>query len=101
MISYVEEKLNKIIVHNEKGERISDMSAQQNRIEGFSSDFFVIAKLNSNSIITYDEECKELARITGTRVEILGVAGQTFTTKKLNKITLYDQHCNMISQRSA
>lgn len=99
MISYVEMKLNKIIVYNEDGKRISEMPGTGNVIEGISSDFFLVRRLNS--IITYDENCDELARMTGTRVEILCAAGRTFTTKKLNKITLYDQRCLVINQRTA
>ena len=96
MLAYVENIGGTIRVYNEKSEKISRMQ-DDFQILGVASDFFVVR--DKNYIRTFNEDCKQIAKMQVPDYEDAIVAGQTFTLNMGSKIYTFDEECKVVSKR--
>jgi len=103
-ISYVEETKNWYYVYDEAGKKIGGLSRSSvGDLKGWGSDFFV-AKYYSY-YRNYDAKGKVLKAMNVSDVsdvgEIVGVSGNTITSRKGSWIFVWDKNGKKISSRSA
>ena len=80
-ISHIETTKNWYYIYDQDGKRIRTLSTSQGELKGYSSTFYVI-KQGTAFYITYDASGKRLHTFGASSIgEILGVAGDTFTSR--------------------
>ena len=80
-ISHIETTKNWYYIYDQNGKKIKTLSTSQGELKGYSSTFYII-KQGTAFYITYDVNGKRLHTFgAGSVGEILGVAGDTFTSK--------------------
>ena len=99
-ISHIETTKNWYYIYDQNGMKIKTLSASQGELKGYSSTFYIIKQ--GTSYITYDASGKRLHMFGTTSVgEILGVAGDTFTSRIGSWIYTWNKNGKKISTRAA
>ena len=100
-ISHIETTKNWYYIYDQNGKKIKTLSTSQGELKGYSSTFYVI-KQRSAFYVTYDVNGKRLHTFgAGSVGEILGVAGDTFTSKNGAWIYTWSKEGKKISTRAA
>ena len=100
-ISHIETTKNWYYIYDQNGKKIKTLSTSQGELKGYSSTFYII-KQGTAFYITYDVNGKRLHTFgTGSVREILGVAGDTFTSKNGAWIYTWSKEGKKISTRAA
>lgn len=99
-IAYVEATKNWYYVYDQKGRKLSSLSANNGELKGYSSTFYVIA--TKNWVYTYDAKSRKIATVSANNVgTVIGVAGDTFTSRNGSWIYIWDKNCKKVGTRSA
>ena len=100
-ISHIETTKNWYYIYDQDGKKIKTLSTNQGELKGYSSTFYII-KQGSAFYITYDVKGKRLYTFGASSVgEILGVAGDTFTSRNGAWIYTWSKEGKKISTRAA
>ena len=100
-ISHIETTKNWYYIYDQDGKKIRTLSTSQGKLEGYSSSFYII-KQGRAFFITYDVNGKRLHTFGASSVgEILGVAGDTFTSRMGSWIYTWTKDGKKKSTRSA
>ena len=100
-ISHIEITKNWYYIYDQNGKKIKALSTSQGELKGYSSTFYII-KQGSSFYITYDVKGKRLHTWGASSVgEILGVAGDTFTSRNGAWIYTWSKDGKKISTRAA
>ena len=100
-ISHIETTKNWYYIYDQDGKKIKTLSTSQGELKGYSSTFYII-KQGTAFYITYDVKGKRLHTWGVSSVgEILGVAGDTFTSRQGAWIYTWDKNGKKISTRAA
>ena len=100
-ISHIETTKSWYYIYDQNGKKIKTLSTSQGELKGYSSTFYII-KQGSAFYITYDVNGKRLHTWGVSSVgEILGVAGDTFTSRQGVWIYTWDKNGKKISTRAA
>ena len=100
-ISHIETTKNWYYIYDQDGKKIKTLSTSQGELKGYSSTFYII-KQGTAFYITYDVTGKRLHTWGVSSVgEILGVAGDTFTSRQGTWIYTWDKNGKKISTRAA
>ena len=99
-ISHIETTKNWYYIYDQDGKKIKTLSTSQGELKGYSSTFYII-KQGSAFYITYDVNGKRLHTFGASGVgEILGVAGDTFTSRQGAWIYTWSKDGKKISTRA-
>ena len=100
-ISHIETTKNWYYIYDQNGKKIKTLSTSQGELKGYSSAFYII-KQGSAFYITYDVKGKRLHTWGVSSVgEILGVAGDTFTSRQGAWIYTWSKEGKKINTRAA
>ena len=100
-ISHIETTKSWYYIYDQDGKKIKTLSTSQGELKGYSSTFYII-KQGSAFYITYDVKGKRLHTWGASSVgEILGVAGDTFTSRNGAWIYTWSKDGKKISTRAA
>ena len=100
-ISHIETTKNWYYIYDQNGKKIKTLSTIQGELKGYSSTFYII-KQGTAFYITYDVNGKRLHTFgAGSVGEILGVAGDTFTSKNGAWIYTWSKEGKKISTRAS
>lgn len=100
-ISHIETTKNWYYIYDQDGKRIKTISTSQGELKGYSSTFYII-KQGTAFYVTYDVKGKRLHTWGASSVgEILGVAGDTFTSCQGAWIYTWSKDGKKISTRAA
>ena len=100
-ISHIETTKNWYYIYDQDGKKIKTISTSQGELKGYSSSFYII-KQGTAFYITYDVKGKRLHTWGASSVgEILGVAGDTFTSKQGAWINTWSKDGKKINTRAA
>ena len=100
-ISHIETTKNWYYIYDQDGKKIKTLSTSQGELKGYSSTFYII-KQGTAFYITYDVKGKRLHTWGVSSVgEILGVAGDTFTSRQGAWIYTWDKNGKKINTRAA
>lgn len=100
-ISSIETTKNWYYIYDQDGKKIKTISTSQGELKGYSSSFYII-KQGTAFYITYDVKGKRLHTWGASSVgEILGVAGDTFTSKQGAWIYTWSKDGKKINTRAA
>ena len=100
-ISHIETTKNWYYIYDQDGKKIKTLSTSQGELKGYSSTFYII-KQGTAFYITYDMKGKRLHTWGVSSVgEILGVAGDTFTSRQGAWIYTWDKNGKKINTRAA
>jgi len=100
-ISHIETTKNWYYIYDQNGKKIKTLSTSQGELKGYSSTFYII-KQGTAFYITYDVNGKRLHTFgAGSVGEIIGVAGDTFTSKNGAWIYTWSKEGKKISTRAA
>jgi hypothetical protein len=100
-ISHIETTKSWYYIYDQDGKKIKTLSTSQGELKGYSSSFYII-KQGSAFYITYDVNGKRLHTFGVSSVgEIVGVAGDTFTSHQGAWIYTWDKEGKKINTRSA
>ena len=100
-ISHIETTKNWYYIYDQNGKKIKTLSTSQGELKGYSSTFYII-KQGTAFYITYDVNGKRLHTFgAGSVGEILGVAGDTFTSNNGAWIYTWSKEGKKISTRAA
>ena len=100
-ISHIETTKNWYYIYDQNGKKIKTLSTSQGELKGYSSTFYII-KQGTVFYITYDVKGKRLHTWGASSVgEILGVAGDTFTSRNGVWIYTWSKDGKKISTRAA
>ena len=100
-ISHIETTKNWYYIYDQNGKKIKTLSTSQGELKGYSSTFYII-KQGTAFYITYNVNGKRLHTFgAGSVGEILGVAGDTFTSKNGAWIYTWSKEGKKISTRAA
>ena len=100
-ISHIETTKNWYYIYDQDVKKIKALSTSQGELKGYSSTFYII-KQGSAFYITYDVKGKRLYTFGASSVgEILGVAGDTFTSRNGAWIYTWSKEGKKISTRAA
>ena len=100
-ISSIETTKNWYYIYDQDGKKIKTISTSQGELKGYSSTFYII-KQGSAFYVTYDVKGKRLHTWGASSVgEILGVAGDTFTSRQGAWIHTWSKEGKKISTRAA
>ena len=100
-ISFIETTKNWYYIYDQDGKKIKTLSTSQGELKGYSSTFYII-KQGTAFYITYNVNGKRLHTFgAGSVGEILGVAGDTFTSKNGAWIYTWSKEGKKISTRAA
>lgn len=100
-ISHIETTKNWYYIYDQDGKKIKTLSTSQGELKGYSSTFYII-KQGPVFYITYDVKGKRLHTWGASSVgEILGVAGDTFTSQNGAWIYTWSKNGKKISTRAA
>ena len=100
-ISSIETTKNWYYIYDQDGKKIKTISTSQGELKGYSSTFYII-KQGTAFYFTYDVKGKRLHTWGASSVgEILGVAGDTFTSRNGAWIYTWSKDGKKISTRAA
>ncbi len=100
-ISHIETTKSWYYIYDQDGKKIKTISTSQGELKGYSSTFYII-KQGSAFYITYDASGKRLHTFGASSVgEILGAAGDTFTSRNGVWIYTWSKDGKKISTRAA
>ncbi len=100
-ISHIETTKSWYYIYDQTGKKIKTISTSQGELKGYSSTFYIITQ-GSAFYITYDAKGKRLHTFGADSVgEILGAAGDTFTSRKGAWIYTWNKNGKKISTRAA
>lgn len=100
-ISYIETTKNWYYIYDQDGKKIKTLSTSQGELKGYSSSFYII-KQGSAFYVTYDVDGKRLHTFGASSVgEIVGVAGDTFTSRQGVWLYTWDKEGKKINTRAA
>ena len=100
-ISHIETTKNWYYIYDQDGKKIKTLSTSQGELKGYSSTFYII-KQGTAFYITYDVKGKRLHTWGVSSVgEILGVAGDTFTSRQGSWVYTWSKEGKKISTRAA
>ena len=100
-ISSIETTKNWYYIYDQDGKKIKTISTSQGELKGYSSTFYII-KQGTAFYVTYDVKGKRLHTWGASSVgEILGVAGDTFTSKQGAWIYTWSKDGKKINTRAA
>ena len=100
-ISHIETTKNWYYIYDQDGKKIKALSTSQGELKGYSSTFYII-KQGTAFYISYDVKGKRLHTWGVSSVgEILGVAGDTFTSRQGAWIYTWDKNGKKINTRAA
>ena len=100
-ISHIETTKNWYYIYDQDGKKIKTLSTSQGELKGYSSTFYII-KQGTAFYNTYDVKGKRLHTWGASSVgEILGVAGDTFTSRQGTWIYTWSKDGKKISTRVA
>ena len=100
-ISHIETTKNWYYIYDQDGKRIRTISTSQGELKGYSSTFYII-KQGTAFYITYDVNGRRLHTFGASSVgEILGVAGDTFSSRLGVWIYTWSKDGKKISTRAA
>ena len=100
-ISHIETTKSWYYIYDQDGKKIKTISTSQGELKGYSSGFYII-KQGTAFYITYDVKGKRLHTWGASSVgEILGVAGDTFTSKQGAWIYTWSKDGKKINTRAA
>lgn len=100
-ISHIETTKSWYYIYDQDGKKIKTLSTSQGELKGYSSSFYII-KQGTAFYITYDVNGKRLHTFGASSVgEIIGVAGETFTSKNGSWIYTWSKEGKKINTRSA
>lgn len=100
-ISHIETTKNWYYIYDKNGRKIKTFSTSQGELKGYSSTFYII-KQGSSFYITYDVKGNRLHTWGASSVgEILGVAGDTFTSRQGSWVYTWSKNGKKISTRAA
>ena len=100
-ISHIEMTKAWYYIYDQDGKKIKTLSTSQGELKGYSSTFYII-KQGTAFYITYDVKSKRLHTWGASSVgEILGVAGDTFTSRQGAWIHTWSKEGKKISTRAA
>ena len=100
-ISHIETTKAWYYIYDQNSKKIKTLSTSQGELKGYSSTFYII-KQGSAFYITYDVNGKRLHTFGASGVgEILGVAGDTFTSKNGVWIYTWSKDGKKINTRAA
>ena len=100
-ISHIETTRSWYYIYDQDGKRIRTLSTSQGELKGYSSTFYII-KQGSSFYITYDASGRRLHTFGVQSVgEVLGVAGDTFTSRVGPWIYTWSKEGKRISTRAA
>lgn len=100
-ISHIETTKNWYYIYDQDGKKIKTLSTSQGELKGYSSTFYII-KQGTAFYISYDVKGKRLHTWGVSSVgEIMGVAGDTFTSRQGAWIYTWDKNGKKINTRAA
>ena len=100
-ISHIETTKSWYYIYDQSGKKIKTLSTSQGELKGYSSSLYII-KQGTAFYITYDVNGKRLHTFGSSSVgEIIGVAGDTFTSKSGSWIYTWSKDGKKISTRAA
>ncbi len=100
-ISHIETTKNWYYIYDQDGKKIKTLSTSQGELKGYSSTFYII-KQGSAFYVTYDVNGKRLHTWGASSVgEILGVTGDTFTSRQGAWIYTWSKDGKKINTRAA
>ena len=100
-ISHIETTKNWYYIYDQDGKKIKTLSTSQGELKGYSSTLYII-KQGTAFYITYDVKGKRLHTWGASSVgEILGVAGDTFTSRNGAWIYTWSKDGKKISTRAS
>ena len=100
-ISHIETTKNWYYIYDQDGKKIRTISTSQGELKGYSSTFYII-KQGKAFYITYDANGKRLQTFgVGSVGEIIGVAGDTFTSRMGVWIYTWKKDGKKINTRAA
>ena len=100
-ISHIETTRSWYYIYDQNGKKIKTLSSSIGELKGYSSSFYII-KQGSGFYITYDVNGKQLHTFSAASVgEIVGVAGDTFTSRNGSWIYTWTKDGKKISTRSS
>ena len=100
-ISSIETTKNWYYIYDQDGKKVKTISTSQGELKGYSSTFYII-KQGTAFYITFDVNGKRLHTWGVSSVgEILGVAGDTFTSRQGTWIYTWSKDGKKINTRAA
>ena len=100
-ISHIETTSSWYYIYDQDGKKIKTISTSQGELKGYSSTFYII-KQGSAFYITYDAAGNRLHTFGAASVgEVIGVAGDTFTSRQGAWIYTWSKDGKKISTRAA
>ncbi len=100
-ISHIETTKSWYYIYDQNGKKIKTLSSSIGELKGYSSTFYII-KQGSGFYITYNVNGKQLHTFSAASVgEIVGVAGDTFTSRNGAWIYTWTKDGKKISTRSS
>ena len=100
-ISSIETTRSWYYIYDQNGKKIKTISTSQGELKGYSSTFYIL-KQGSGFYATYDATGKRLHTFSASSVgEIIGTAGDTFTSRNGSWIYTWSKDGKKISTRSA
>ena len=100
-ISSIETTRSWYYIYDQNGKKIKTISTSQGELKGYSSTFYIL-KQGSGFYVTYDVTGKRLHTFSASSVgEIIGTAGDTFTSRNGSWIYTWSKDGKKISTRAA
>lgn len=100
-ISSIETTRSWYYIYDQNGKKIKTISTSQGELKGYSSTFYIL-KQGSGFYATYDATGKRLHTFSASSVgEIIGTAGDTFTSRNGSWIYTWSKEGKKISTRAA
>jgi len=100
-ISHIETTKSWYYIYDQDGKKIRTISTSQGELKGYSSTFYII-KQGTAFYVTYDASGKRLHTFgAGAVGDILGVAGDTFTSRQGMWVYTWSKEGRKISTRAA
>lgn len=100
-IGYIETTKNWYYIYNQDGKKIRTFTTSQGELKGYSNTFYIL-KQGATFYMTYDVSGKRLHTFgAGSVGEIIGVSGDTFTSKLGVWIFTWSKEGKKIGTRAA
>ena len=100
-IGYIETTKNWYYIYNQDGKKIRTITTSQGELKGYSNKFYIL-KQGATFYMTYDVNGKRLHTFgAGSVGEVIGVSGDTFTSKLGVWIFTWSKEGKKIGTRAA
>ena len=100
-IGYIETTKNWYYIYNQDGKKIRTFTTSQGELKGYSNTFYIL-KQGATFYMTYDVNGKRLHTFgAGSVGEVIGVSGDTFTSKLGVWIFTWNKEGKKIGTRAA